>query len=331
MGTAKMKFGQKYTVIGTPEFMAPEMYEDQGYNEKVDIYAFGMCLLEMATGEYPYGECKNAAQIYKRVSQGIRPECLSLVHETELYSLIQSCLAEEKDRPSLIELMNHPFFNVDPELQLVAYDEAIGRLTIQLTNRKTSPEKPPIKFDFDVTSDTAEVVVQEMITENYLDSTFKASVIAELNKLIRGTQKYGFVPEQLSSSPLADAISNLSISKRSSPTREKGEGLLINLDTPHNQSSFSGEFVADDEEGEEAESVTTFMDTDPIEVFVNLAAHQARRSSQKAAEWAQRLRSQDVISVGDLRQLHPEDWSSLKLTVFACRALKNLLSKSVFK
>lgn len=69
MGTAKMRFGKKYTVIGTPEFMAPEMYEEKGYSEKVDIYAFGMCLLEMVTSEYPYSECKNAAQIYKKVSQ----------------------------------------------------------------------------------------------------------------------------------------------------------------------------------------------------------------------------------------------------------------------
>jgi WNK lysine deficient protein kinase len=68
MGTAEMKMGKKYTIIGTPEFMAPEMYEELGYNEKVDIYAFGMCLLEMVTGEYPYGECSNAAQIYRKVS-----------------------------------------------------------------------------------------------------------------------------------------------------------------------------------------------------------------------------------------------------------------------
>jgi WNK lysine deficient protein kinase len=33
--------------------MAPEMYEEQ-YDESVDVYAFGMCLLEMVTGEYPY-------------------------------------------------------------------------------------------------------------------------------------------------------------------------------------------------------------------------------------------------------------------------------------
>lgn len=44
------------SVIGTPEFMAPEMYSEQ-YDESIDVYAFGMCLLEMATGEYPYQVC----------------------------------------------------------------------------------------------------------------------------------------------------------------------------------------------------------------------------------------------------------------------------------
>ena len=47
--------------------MAPELYEEE-YNELVDIYAFGMCLLEMVTFEYPYSECANAAQIYKKVT-----------------------------------------------------------------------------------------------------------------------------------------------------------------------------------------------------------------------------------------------------------------------
>ena len=54
-------------MTGTPEFMAPEMYEEH-YDEAVDVYAFGMCMLEMATSEYPYKECQNAAQIYRRVT-----------------------------------------------------------------------------------------------------------------------------------------------------------------------------------------------------------------------------------------------------------------------
>lgn len=47
--------------------MAPELYEED-YNELVDVYSFGMCVLEMLTSEYPYSECSNPAQIYKKVT-----------------------------------------------------------------------------------------------------------------------------------------------------------------------------------------------------------------------------------------------------------------------
>ena len=46
--------------------MAPEMYEEH-YDEAVDVYAYGLCMLEMATSEYPYSECSGPAQIYKKV------------------------------------------------------------------------------------------------------------------------------------------------------------------------------------------------------------------------------------------------------------------------
>jgi serine/threonine protein kinase len=54
------------TCLGTPEFMAPELY-DENYNEKVDIYAFGMACVEMVTALTPYHHCTSAAQIYKKV------------------------------------------------------------------------------------------------------------------------------------------------------------------------------------------------------------------------------------------------------------------------
>ena len=66
--------GQAQSVLGTPEFMAPELY-DELYDEKVDIYAFGMCVLEMVTSEYPYSECLNAAQIYRKVTQRTKVRC----------------------------------------------------------------------------------------------------------------------------------------------------------------------------------------------------------------------------------------------------------------
>ena len=54
-------------LAGTPEFMAPELYEEE-YDDRVDVYSYGMCLLELATMEYPYAECRNAAQIYRKVT-----------------------------------------------------------------------------------------------------------------------------------------------------------------------------------------------------------------------------------------------------------------------
>lgn len=54
----KNKFAE--TVLGTPEFMAPEIYTEK-YTTSVDIYAFGMCLLEVCTNQTPYKECDKPA------------------------------------------------------------------------------------------------------------------------------------------------------------------------------------------------------------------------------------------------------------------------------
>lgn len=68
----------EFTYVHThTEFMAPEMYEEN-YNEKVDIYAFGMCLLEMVTGLMPYHDCTSAPQIYKKVLN-VSTECMFFV------------------------------------------------------------------------------------------------------------------------------------------------------------------------------------------------------------------------------------------------------------
>jgi WNK lysine deficient protein kinase len=66
------------SVLGTPEFMAPEMYGEM-YNQKVDIYAFGMCILEIFTGQYPYEECSNPGQIFMKVAKSIPPKALVTV------------------------------------------------------------------------------------------------------------------------------------------------------------------------------------------------------------------------------------------------------------
>ncbi|KAL2924697.1 putative serine/threonine-protein kinase WNK10 [Bienertia sinuspersici] len=93
---------------GTPEFMAPELFEEE-YDQLVDIYSFGMCLLQMVTRELPYSECTNSGQIYKKVSSGIKPAVLSKVTDPEVKQFIEKCLGPVSERPSAIELLNDPF------------------------------------------------------------------------------------------------------------------------------------------------------------------------------------------------------------------------------
>ncbi len=97
-------------LAGTPNYMAPEMY-DESYDEGVDIYAFGMCVLEMLTRTLPYDECSNAGQIYKKVVTGVPPRCLARMTSASVTSFITFCIGkgEGGKRPSAGEVLAHAF------------------------------------------------------------------------------------------------------------------------------------------------------------------------------------------------------------------------------
>ncbi|XP_042050451.1 probable serine/threonine-protein kinase WNK9 [Salvia splendens] len=116
--------------VGTPEFMAPEVYEEE-YNELVDIYSFGMCILEMVTFEYPYSECTHPAQIYKKVISGKKPDSLYKVQDPEVRRFVEKCLATVTDRMSAWDLLNDPFLQIDGcgyDLRALQYQRDYGEL-----------------------------------------------------------------------------------------------------------------------------------------------------------------------------------------------------------
>lgn len=119
------------SVLGTPEFMAPELYREK-YNEKVDIYAFGMCLLELVTLEFPYKECKNKAQIFRQVTLGVYPGALAKVEDAETREFIELCINHYHERrPTARQLVKNPFFDdvrqerqMDPEATMRKADDS---------------------------------------------------------------------------------------------------------------------------------------------------------------------------------------------------------------
>lgn len=114
--------------------MAPELY-DENYNEKVDIYAFGMLLLEIITRDVPYHECTNPAQIYKKVTQGIPPSSLRRIKSTDARNFVLLCLGIGEDassRPSASDLLKHEFLTtkLDDETT-IEVEPAVEDLVIQ--------------------------------------------------------------------------------------------------------------------------------------------------------------------------------------------------------
>uniref|UniRef100_UPI003AAB0154 serine/threonine-protein kinase WNK2 n=1 Tax=Centroberyx gerrardi TaxID=166262 RepID=UPI003AAB0154 len=171
------------SVIGTPEFMAPEMYEEH-YDEAVDVYAFGMCMLEMATSEYPYSECQNAAQIYRKVTSGVKPASYSKVSDPEIKEIIGECICHRwEERYSIKDLLNHAFFAEDTGVRVELAEEDDGKKSsIALKLWVEDPKKlkgkykdsGAIEFTFDLEKEVPEGVAQEMVESGFfLDSDVK--------------------------------------------------------------------------------------------------------------------------------------------------------------
>ncbi|XP_063792440.1 serine/threonine-protein kinase WNK3 isoform X2 [Pseudophryne corroboree] len=188
------------SVIGTPEFMAPEMYEEH-YDESVDVYAFGMCMLEMATSEYPYSECQNAAQIYRKVTSGIKPASFNKVSDPEVKEIIESCIRQNKsERLSIKDLLIHAFFAEDTGLrvELAEDDDGVNpslalRLWVEDPKKLKGKHKDneAIEFSFNLDLDNPDEVAYEMVKSGFFhesDSKAVSKSIRDRVSLIKNTR-----------------------------------------------------------------------------------------------------------------------------------------------
>ncbi|CAN8253165.1 unnamed protein product [Cochlearia groenlandica] len=217
LGLARMlRDNSAHSVIGTPEFMAPELYE-QNYNELIDVYSFGMCFLEMITSEFPYSECKNRAHIYHRVVAGKLPEAFYRVGDVEAQKFIGKCLVPASRRVSAKVLLQDPFLASDESWMVYASgagnpkpflnenemetlkleDDELGRTQMTITGKLNAEDNTiflkvlivdengraqSVSFPFDIMNDTSIDVAKEMVKElNILDWE-----PAEIAKMIDG-------------------------------------------------------------------------------------------------------------------------------------------------
>ena len=189
---------------GTMEFMAPEMF-DEKYDELVDIYSFGLCMLEMITGEYPYLECKGPTAVIKRVTAGLKPDCYYKVESEDVREVIDCCIRTKKEeRLAVHELLQHSFFFDDNGVRIELVRDSSNDSMVVVTNdeigfklrlidkakRKavcsdTKVDFETIRFSYNINNDTPEKIADELMATNYIFEDDKKFVIQSIKDRLR--------------------------------------------------------------------------------------------------------------------------------------------------
>lgn len=99
--------GLAYTQTGTPYYASPEVWKDQPYDSKCDIWSLG-CVLYEAAGLTPPFKGNSMTELYTRVTRGAYAP-LPSSFSAEFHEFIRNLLqVEPSQRPSCEEILRYP-------------------------------------------------------------------------------------------------------------------------------------------------------------------------------------------------------------------------------
>ncbi|KAK4689636.1 hypothetical protein P7C73_g467, partial [Tremellales sp. Uapishka_1] len=100
-----------YSTVGTPDYIAPEIFLQQGYDKACDFWSLGAIMFECLVG-YPPFCSEQAHDVYKKVISWrdwlMFPDDVHLSREAE--DLVRRMLCESERRLTCEQLKAHPFF-----------------------------------------------------------------------------------------------------------------------------------------------------------------------------------------------------------------------------
>ena len=89
---------------GTPCYMSPEIFERYEYSKSSDVYAYGVILYELLTGEKAF-IVKSSSEMIKLLKKCYRPKFTSSISDS-YKKLIEECWSQEpKERPTFADIV----------------------------------------------------------------------------------------------------------------------------------------------------------------------------------------------------------------------------------
>ena len=130
-GTAKLgdmnvskvaKKGMLYTQTGTPYYASPEVWRDQPYDNKSDIWSLGCVLYESITLKPPF-RADDMQGLYKKVLRGVYPK-IPNVYSTDLANLVKALIqVTPQMRPGCDRILEMPIIKKRIEKLFPSQDE----------------------------------------------------------------------------------------------------------------------------------------------------------------------------------------------------------------
>ena len=253
--------------VGTPYFMAPEMYEEK-YGAGVDIYSFGLCVIEMCTLSTPYSECKNQAALMQKHKNREKPEAFLYIQDELVKEFISLCILPADQRPTAKVLLDHPFLIIMEEdenynepvfvsvvekhenkkreiLEIITEDLSENIINVILLIQNPDTSKFNIEFRFNLNEDVPEQIVEELVLKiDPTEETLPILLEALENKILNRIEK----PAPAQSTPrfslnAKDRFYNLSIRLG---VQDTGSFLNLKIDFLYDSEKDSAEGITEE-------------------------------------------------------------------------------------